>query len=367
MEGSLSAYSKDTSDSIKDGAGYKLVVPMKRESAASELSSIKQKIGEHLGDLMEKHKVKVLMLGTDSDQVFIQVRHAEDVEHRLTEEELTKLRLALYELAGREFPLSLGQSECCSVPTLSGVITRIDGERVLIVNEDKRNGDTSDPEATFISLAAEGKIRKAGSSEPLSFDQLKIGQQLHVWTTGLMLQSYPGQASALKIEIIAEAGEAKPQVLNGSVKERLELIGGAKGGKKAPVPAEGLFETELGISREAGGFVLDFALRNKSGVKQPLVFGSGQQFEIRVVNEQGKEVYRWSSDKSFTMAIQSRVLEADDRLSFTERWMGTDEEGRSLPGGLYTIYIEITAGLGDTTKGKAIAPAERSAKQEVRL
>ncbi|WP_425453959.1 DUF3221 domain-containing protein [Paenibacillus flagellatus] len=50
----------------------------------------------------------------------------------------------------------------------------------------------------------DGKIVESGGKEPLAFDKLAAGQQVKAWSTGMMLQSYPGQASVMKIEIVRE-------------------------------------------------------------------------------------------------------------------------------------------------------------------
>lgn len=52
----------------------------------------------------------------------------------------------------------------------------------------------------------------------------------------------------------------------------------------------------------------DFPLTNHSPEVKELQFGSGQQFELVVRDEKGKEVYRYSDGKFFTMAKNSRNM-----------------------------------------------------------
>jgi hypothetical protein len=48
----------------------------------------------------------------------------------------------------------------------------------------------------------DGKIYIHGKPEAQSFDIFKVGQEVRAWTTGVTLDSYPGQVGALKIEIM---------------------------------------------------------------------------------------------------------------------------------------------------------------------
>lgn len=180
------------------------LMKLPEQAPAEGLASIKEKISEHLGELHKKHSIRVTLLGVGNDHILMQVRNMEDIEKALSEDELQSIRKSIFELAGGEFPLQLSVQACCSQPHLTGKITSIKGNQILVVSEDKKNGNTDDPEATFVTLADEGKITKAGSQDSVSLDQLKVGQRVKVWTTGLMLQSYPGQTSGLKIEIAAD-------------------------------------------------------------------------------------------------------------------------------------------------------------------
>ncbi|MEF3306623.1 DUF3221 domain-containing protein [Paenibacillus sp. GYB003] len=79
----------------------------------------------------------------------------------------------------------------------------VDGNRVLVVNENKKNGNTDDPEATWITLTDDGTIVCAGNKpERLAFDTLKVGQRVEAWSTGLRLLSYPSQCSVVKIAVL---------------------------------------------------------------------------------------------------------------------------------------------------------------------
>jgi hypothetical protein len=65
-----------------------------------------------------------------------------------------------------------------------------------------------------------------------------------------------------------------------------------------------------------------FALRvhNDGDHKVELNFPSGMTHDIAVLDDRGRQVWRWSDGRLFTAAYQNKVLRSDDTLSFTESW-----------------------------------------------
>lgn len=65
-----------------------------------------------------------------------------------------------------------------------------------------------------------------------------------------------------------------------------------------------------------------FALHvtNNAQKRLELTFPSGQNYDIAVLDSLGREVWRWSSDRMFTQALQNRVLEANETLSYKADW-----------------------------------------------
>ena len=65
-----------------------------------------------------------------------------------------------------------------------------------------------------------------------------------------------------------------------------------------------------------------FALRvvNEGDKKVELNFPSGMTHDIAVLDEHGKQVWRWSDGRLFTAAYQNKVLRSDDTLSYSESW-----------------------------------------------
>jgi len=65
-----------------------------------------------------------------------------------------------------------------------------------------------------------------------------------------------------------------------------------------------------------------FALHvvNEGDRKVELNFPSGMTHDIAVLDEHGKQVWRWSDGRLFTAAYQNKVLRSDDTLSFSTAW-----------------------------------------------
>ncbi|HHW21510.1 MAG TPA: hypothetical protein GXX26_01330 [Clostridiaceae bacterium] len=72
-----------------------------------------------------------------------------------------------------------------------------------------------------------------------------------------------------------------------------------------------------------------------------LTFSSGQQFELVITDEAGKEVYRYSDGKFFTLALINKTLNPGEILSWKDEWDMTDKDGIKLTSGNYKATINI--------------------------
>jgi intracellular proteinase inhibitor BsuPI len=63
-----------------------------------------------------------------------------------------------------------------------------------------------------------------------------------------------------------------------------------------------------------------FRVTNTSTKRVELRFPSGQTHDLTVLDNQGREVWRWSRGRMFTQSMQNKVLGASDTLTFTETW-----------------------------------------------
>lgn len=79
------------------------------------------------------------------------------------------------------------------------------------------------------------------------------------------------------------------------------------------------------------------ALTNTSSSVRTLVFSSGQKFDFKVTDSSGREVWRWSQGKFFTMALEKLVLKEGQSQVYSASWDQKDSQGRQVPVGVYLI------------------------------
>jgi len=168
------------------------------------LQAARKQLDAHFEQIEERHPIRLMSMGTGKDHIMVQIRRAGDVEAPMTDEEIEAVKQTLYSIAGGAFPLQLSVIECCKgEANVTGKIKSYDQQqhRVLIVNEHKKNGNTNDPEATWIRLEADGVLVVDGNKAASGLSASLVGREAKAWTAGFMSLSYPGQASALKIVI----------------------------------------------------------------------------------------------------------------------------------------------------------------------
>lgn len=61
-------------------------------------------------------------------------------------------------------------------------------------------------------------------------------------------------------------------------------------------------------------------ITNNAQKKLELTFPSGQNYDVTVLDSVGREVWRWSSGRMFTQALQNHVLEANETLTYEAAW-----------------------------------------------
>lgn len=66
-----------------------------------------------------------------------------------------------------------------------------------------------------------------------------------------------------------------------------------------------------------------FALRvtNPHDAPVPVVFPTGQTYDFAVRDAAGREVWRWSAERGFTQAVQTRPIAPAATWEFGERWV----------------------------------------------
>lgn len=170
--------------------------------SSTGLQAIQDRLTGQWEELREKHALELQFVYSTEDAVHMEVRPYGEFERAPTEERIEAFKESLFELAGEAFPVEISVRECCEgEPAVVGKIESVDGKRVLIVNENKKNGNTDDPEAYWVSLTADGKLLAEDGKTALEIDDSLVGKEAKAWTTGLVNQSYPGQTSAVKIVV----------------------------------------------------------------------------------------------------------------------------------------------------------------------
>ena len=153
----------------------------------------------------------------------------------------------------------------------------------------------------------------------------------------------------------------KPSQIIKASPELIEQIGQQEGAKD---PITGLFDTTLDIVQENDSAKFDFSLHNISEEDLKFYFSSGQKFDIFVSDHNGEEVYRWSHDKDFIMAIIPIELKKGEKLSFAQTWDYTDNDGSRVPPSKYTVTVKI---LAKFENGKKTSPDELTAVKEMEI
>ena len=80
------------------------------------------------------------------------------------------------------------------------------------------------------------------------------------------------------------------------------------------------------IDEEAVSFALHVGNNTKKMVE--LRFPNGQTHEFVVIDELGKEVWRWSTGRMFTQAMRNKLLKGREETVFEERWITKGMRGK---------------------------------------
>ncbi|MCG8482048.1 MAG: BsuPI-related putative proteinase inhibitor [Clostridia bacterium] len=129
-------------------------------------------------------------------------------------------------------------------------------------------------------------------------------------------------------------------------------------------PVKEIFATTLDIAQEDDSVSLDFTFCNISKEDLMFYFSSSQKFDIFIQDSTGQEVYRWSHNYCFLSAIVEAELKKGEKLSFSEVWDYTDNEGYQVPPGKYTITVQL---LAKFKKLRLINPYELTAVKEIEV
>jgi hypothetical protein len=78
--------------------------------------------------------------------------------------------------------------------------------------------------------------------------------------------------------------------------------------------------TALDVRQRGHQLSFTFSITNNAKKKLELVFPSGYTHDLVVLDAAGEEIWRWSSGRMFTQALQNRVLASGDTLAYEMIW-----------------------------------------------
>ena len=95
--------------------------------------------------------------------------------------------------------------------------------------------------------------------------------------------------------------------------------------RRAPESAPLVSKVDVSVERDVR-FALYVTNASAKGVE--LEFPDARTHDFAVVDSAGREVWRWSRNRLFTSALQTRALGRDDTREFAERWDPAGARGR---------------------------------------
>lgn len=189
--------------------------PAAMRTGSQDLSSFASRLMDL--KVYETFRLQHMYSGAHADAVHLQVRKIGDFGQLPTESEKEAITEAIYDEIGFRVPLNLEIYTIGEEPFVIGKITAIDQKRFLIVSTEKNLGqDGEQPEAYWFDMAEDGILTMDG--QPIETDDLQIGVEVRGWNAGLVLESYPGQTTGLKVEVTGP-GTSVTGDLSGKVDE----------------------------------------------------------------------------------------------------------------------------------------------------
>jgi hypothetical protein len=101
------------------------------------------------------------------------------------------------------------------------------------------------------------------------------------------------------------------------------------------------FETGLVVEPTEDKAVFNITFTNKGDEDANVTFSSGQKFELVVQDSTGKEVYRYSTGKMFTMALEMIKLAPGESIELQDEWDYIVDGNRVEPGEYKAIVTVI--------------------------
>jgi len=88
---------------------------------------------------------------------------------------------------------------------------------------------------------------------------------------------------------------------------------------------------------------INLVVENTGTKPHDLTFNSGQKYDFTIIDEAGREVWRWSDGLMFTQAIITETIEPGERIEYVAEWTLTDSEGNKVEPGDYGVIAKVMA------------------------
>lgn len=156
-----------------------------------------------LKTVYESHHVKFQSSYSNEKEGFLEIRRVGDHASSLSDEEIAALKQSIYEAVGGKFRLNISVYTIGEQPGVAGKITAIDDKgRFLVVSSDKfLDQEKKMPDAAWYAMSDDAKIELEGKI--IQSKDVEIGSIVKVWSEGVMLTSFPGQTTGLRLEVTA--------------------------------------------------------------------------------------------------------------------------------------------------------------------
>lgn len=88
--------------------------------------------------------------------------------------------------------------------------------------------------------------------------------------------------------------------------------------------------SNLEVKMERDGVRFALRVTNETKKHVELSFPNGQTHEFVVVDSLGREVWRWSSTRLFTQAVQNKLLSSGESMRVSEQWVHPTQHGKYI-------------------------------------
>lgn len=96
-------------------------------------------------------------------------------------------------------------------------------------------------------------------------------------------------------------------------------------------------EWEVKAEEGDGGVEIELTASNNTPDELILEFPSSQFFDYKIMNDTGKEVYRYSDNKAFLQAVQRIALKSGEQKVWQSKWDLSSSDGQKIPPGEYLV------------------------------